>query len=424
MEDRSQSEIRTPPWQPGTRIIASSILLLLTGIVLYQLRSLLVPVLLALLLSYILHPLVGWIARRLRWPRTRAVLLVYVLLLLTIIGSTTGIGLALSQQLGGMVQDLITLSYELPRQLEQLAQSTLTIGPFNLDLSNANLEPLLGSIADSIRPILTQTGVLLASLAGVTASVVSVLLAALVLGYYLLMDFEKLESYLLQVCPPTYRVDLERLLDETSSVWASFLRGQLILGLIVGSGVALSLTVLGVRFSLVLGLISGLMEFVPIFGPFISGGVAVLVAIFQGSNWWGLNSWIFALVVAGLFILIQQIENNVLVPRIIGSSLNLKPLVVLLAVFAGGTLAGIIGILLAAPVFATLRIWLGYVYSKAVGLEAWPESGVTPTIGKREESRIARVFRWKKWPWSRGPREGEGRADLSGSATIEQKESQ
>jgi predicted PurR-regulated permease PerM len=410
MEDQSQSEIRTPPWQPGTRIIASSVMLILTSIVLYQLRSLLVPVLLALLLSYILHPLVGWISRRLHWARSRTVLLVYILLILIIAGSTTGVGFALSQQLGGMVQDLITLSYELPRQLEQLAQSTLTIGPFSFDLSNANLEPLLASIADSIRPILAQTGALLASLASVTASVVSVLLAALVLGYYLLLDFEELERYVLQICPPAYRVDLERLLGETSSVWASFLRGQLILGLIVGSGVALSLTVLGVRFSLVLGLISGLMEFVPIFGPFISGGVAVLVAFFQGSNWWGLSPWIFALIVAGLFILIQQIENNILVPRIIGRSLNLKPLVVLLAVFAGGTLAGILGILLASPVFATLRIWLGYVYSKAVGLEAWPDSGLALTREKKGGSRLGRVIRWGKWPWSGGA-EGERPAE-------------
>lgn len=410
MEDQSQPEIRTPPWQQGTRIIASSVLLFLAGIVLFQLRSLLVPVLLALLLSYILHPLVGWISRRLRWPRSRAVLLVYVVLIVLIVGSTTGVGFALSQQIGGLVQDLITLSQELPRQLEQLADSTLTIGPFSFDLSDANLDPVLGSIADSIRPLLAQTGALLASLAGVTASVVSVLLAALVLGYYLLLDFEELESYVLQICPPTYRVDLERIINETSHVWASFLRGQLILGLIVGSGVAIVLTIMGVRFSLVVGLISGLMEFVPIFGPFISGGVAVLVAFFQGSNWWGLSPWVFALIVAGVFFLIQQIENNILVPRIIGSSLNLKPLVVLLAVFAGGTIAGILGILLAAPVFATLRIWLGYIYSKAVGLEAWPDSGLEPTVEK-EEGVVARLIRWEGWPWRKEPSEDQGQTE-------------
>jgi predicted PurR-regulated permease PerM len=188
--------------------------------------------------------------------------------------------------------------------------------------------------------------------------------------------------------------------------------------LIVGSGVAIILTIMGVRFSLVMGLISGLMEFVPIFGPFISGGVAVLVAFFQGSNWWGLSPWIFALIVAGVFVLIQQIENNILVPRIIGRSLNLKPLVVLLAVFAGGTIAGIIGILLAAPVFATLRIWLGYVYSKAVGyvyskavgLEAWPDSGLEPTREK-EEGRVARLLRWDGWPWKKETAEGPGQAE-------------
>jgi hypothetical protein len=88
----------------------------------------------------------------------------------------------------------------------------------------------------------------------------------------------------------------------------------------------------------------------------------------------------------------------------------LKPLVVLLAVFAGGTLAGIIGILLAAPVFATLRIWLGYVYSKAVGLEAWPESGLEPTAEK-EEGSIVRLLRWQGWPWRKEPAESKGQVE-------------
>jgi predicted PurR-regulated permease PerM len=138
------------------------------------------------------------------------------------------------------------------------------------------------------------------------------------------------------------------------------------------------MTILGLRFSLVIGLIAGLLEFVPIFGPIVAGLMAVLVALFQGGNWWGLAPWAYALIVLVVFVVIQQLENNILVPRIIGGTLNLSPVVVLLGALAGGIVAGALGLLLAAPALATLRLWLGYVYRKVVGLETWPRPALLP----------------------------------------------
>ena len=128
---------------------------------------------------------------------------------------------------------------------------------------------------------------MVASAAGATASAVGLILAVMVFGYYMLVDFGTLDDSLIQMVPGPYRADVRRLLDETGAVWQAFLRGQLILGLVVGSVVAVVMTALGVRFSLVLGLIAGALEFVPIFGPLIAGLIAVLVALFQGANWWG-----------------------------------------------------------------------------------------------------------------------------------------
>ncbi|MGH2626766.1 MAG: AI-2E family transporter, partial [Anaerolineales bacterium] len=99
---------------------------------------------------------------------------------------------------------------------------------------------------------------------------------------------------------------------------------------------------------------------------------AVLVALFQGHNALGLSPLGFALVVAGAAFLIQQLENNILVPRIIGESLNLHPMIVFVGAIVGASMAGVLGVLLAAPVVATARLWLGYLYRKTVGLETWP----------------------------------------------------
>ncbi len=401
----TQPEIQSPPWQPGTRLVSGVLLVLLAGLLFFRLRTLFVPLFLAMLLAYVLHPLVVALSRHRRVSRGLAVFTVYLGLLLITAGTTTGIGIAISQQLIGLVEDLRQLSVQIPNQLEALNQLQFKLGPWVLDFSQANLQPVIQALASVIRPALSQTGALLASVAGVTASVVGWMLAVLVMAYYLLLDYGSLEDALLEMVPPPYRPDFQRLTQETGRVWQSFLRGQLILALVIGVVVAPVLAVLGVRFALVLGLIAGLLEFVPMFGPFIAGAIAVLVALFQGSNWWGLEPWVFALIVLGVFVFIQQVENNVLVPRIIGQSLNMHPLLVLLSALAGSILAGMLGILLAAPTVATLRLWLGYVYRKTVDLQSWPSPALTAAVAKRR--RLAPI----EWIRRRLPRRGARRAD-------------
>src|SRR5690606_9736804 len=117
-----------------------------------------------------------------------------------------------------------------------------------------------------------------------------------------------------------------------------------------------------------LGILSGLLEFLPIIGPVIGAGAAVLVALLQNSNPWGVSPWLFALIVLGAMILIQQVENGVLVPRIGGDALDLHPVVVMVGVIMGTSLAGLLGAILAAPVLATLKLYGIYVWRKLLDL--------------------------------------------------------
>jgi predicted PurR-regulated permease PerM len=354
-------------------------LLILAIALLLRLRELLVPLILALLLAYLLHPVVTRLERWLRLPRWAAVLLTYVILILLIGGIVAGMGLAISQQLVGLVQDIGNLSALLPEMLGSMAERTYVIGPWTIDMARINLDPILQSLITSVRPVLTQTGLVLASVAGATASTIGLLVIAMVIGFYLLLESGSLGEGFIELVPPAFRQDFQSLMDETGRVWQAFLRGQLILGLAVGIMVTVVLSALGLRFSLVLGLIAGLLEFVPMFGPAIAGAAAVVVALLQGAdNWWGLAPIWFAVVVLAAFIIIQQVENNILVPRIIGLTLNLHPLTVLLGVLAGGILAGLLGVLLAAPTLATLRLWLGYIYRKTAGLDSMPPPVTEP----------------------------------------------
>ena len=239
-------EPSSPAWQPGTRLAVGAVLLVLVLIVLNRLRQLLVPTLLALFLAYILHPVVTRLARRLHLSRGLSVLIVYLILLVIMAGATTGMGLVVSQQVSGLVEDLGQISATIPALLQRLVHSRFTVGPWTLDLASANLGPVTDWLTSSVRPLLAQTGVMVASAAGATASAVGLVLAGMVLGYYMLVDFGTLDDSLIQMVPVPYRADMRRLLNETGAVWHAFLRGQLILGLVIGSLVAVVMTALGV----------------------------------------------------------------------------------------------------------------------------------------------------------------------------------
>jgi predicted PurR-regulated permease PerM len=151
-----------------------------------------------------------------------------------------------------------------------------------------------------------------------------------------------------------------------------------------------------VQNALALGLLSGLLEFIPVLGPIIGAGAAVIVAFFQPTNYLGLAGWQYALVVLGLMIIIQQLENNVLVPRIVGEALDLHPLIVMLGVFMGGALAGILGAILAAPVVATIKLLSIYAWRKMFDLPPFPEPEpeeppFSPSLFERGRNMLARL---------------------------------
>jgi predicted PurR-regulated permease PerM len=146
-----------------------------------------------------------------------------------------------------------------------------------------------------------------------------------------------------------------------------------------------------------MGLIAGLMELVPMIGPVISAVIASLLALFQVSNIWGISPLAFAAVIVVIFTAIQQIESVFLVPRVIGESLDLPPLMVFLAVLAGGTIGGLIGVLLAAPTLATLRLLLAYTYYKVADLGELPGPALEPRLPSRRLARLRRrIIDWWK----------------------------
>ena len=358
------------------------LLILLATILLYQLRRFLVPFILALLLAYILHP---FVLRLQRWTGMRrgfAVAIVYVVLVVVLVAATTGLGIAAANRVADFGEFLSSISTDLPDFVKGLLALEFAIGPWVINLGEANLDPFVDGISSAVTPLISQTGNILAGVAGATASFVGTSVLVLVIGFYLLLYLERFGWAVIGWIPGPYKSDASRIMTDIGSIWQSFFRGQLLMGLAVGTMTAVIMSILGVRNSIGLGVLAGVLEFIPIFGPWITAIVSVLVALFQETNPWGLTAVSYALIVLAAGILIQQIENNFLYPRVIGQSLALNPLVVLLAALAAGSLFGIVGLLLAAPVVATARLCLGYLYWKTVGVDP-PLSTMAKTLDRK-----------------------------------------
>jgi GNAT superfamily N-acetyltransferase len=213
------------------------------------------------------------------------------------------------------------------------------------------------------------------SVATVTISTVGWIIIILVLSFYMVKDHRHLFGSLVDLVPVAYREDMYHLAYEVSGTWNAFLRGQLTLSLVVGGLTFVVASFIGLPNALLLALLAALFEFIPTLGPVLAAIPAVLVAFFQSNaSWLGsqMSPFWFALLVVGLYILIQQFENMVLIPRIIGRTLNLHPLIVWLGALAGYAITGILGVLLAAPVLATFRLIFLYIYRKMADVPPEP----------------------------------------------------
>ncbi|TFH33758.1 MAG: AI-2E family transporter [Anaerolineales bacterium] len=398
--------IESPPWQPGTRLMAGVLIIVLLVFLLYLLRSLIVTVLLAFIVAYILYPLAAWFTHRTRIPRGLSAFIILLVFLLILLGMTTWLGFAFSDRVVSLAGYLSDIAKQLPGMIEQLPDLRFGIGSFMVDLSQSNLTALLSDIVGSLSPLLAEAGSVIRSIALAAASTVSTSALILVISYYLIADFDKLSPALIRLAPPAYREDMRCLLGEADRIWRAFFRGQLVLGVVIGVSVAILMIAAGLDFPLVMGVIAGILELVPMVGPFVSAVIAAVLALFQPTNIWGLTPLAFSIVIIAIFIVIQQIENTVLVPRVIGENLNLPPLLVFLAILAGGIIGGLVGVLLAAPILATSRLFLGYIYYKVVDLEERPGPVLEPRLPSRRLARFRqRLVAW--WQQRRTPKRTE-----------------
>jgi predicted PurR-regulated permease PerM len=377
-----------PAWSSTTKRIVAIAGILVGIFIIYISQSVLPFILVAAIVAFLLNPVVMFFNTKVRLPHWLAVMLTYfllivILLLVPLIATPAIINAATAIDID-LVAFLVRTSNSLQNSLQEIRY--VEILRFQLDLSpvvDPALETLAGVVPQALIPSAQQiynsipSAVELAT--GVASTVVGTVLWAilaflftLIYAIYISLDFPQFGHTFWELVPTPYRAEYRQLWHQVRSVWAAFFRGQLILGLTVGVIVAIGDTALGVPGALVLGILAGLLEALPNIGPVLAAVPAVILALLQGSSVLSVSNLVFALIVVAFYFVVQQLENNIIVPRIIGQAVELPPIVVMAGVVVGASFGGILGAFMAVPVMATGRIVAQYAYNKLLDRPPFP----------------------------------------------------
>ena len=260
----------------------------------------------------------------------------------------------------GISVDMTEITKPVNEWLSETAAEGTTSGGIKIDAES--LQTVLGGAFNSIR---TVTGL-------VTAAVVSALITV-VIAVYLNADSGRFYRWLHRSVPPGYERDGAMLADRTGAIWRGYIYGQLINSLITGLMVFGVLSLVGVQGAFLMGVIMMLFNMIPTFGPIIAAFPGILAALVGGSTRWpDMNNFIFALIVAGIYVVVVQAQANIIAPKVMGRAVRLSPVIIIISLIVGFNVAGLIGSLLAVPIVATIKEVVSYLYAKVVDRDPFP----------------------------------------------------
>jgi predicted PurR-regulated permease PerM len=330
------------------KVILALILVFLLS--LYVLRTIYIPIFIAYFFAFLLNPVVRWFEKR-GFGRLGPIFLMLVLLFALLTAFAVM-----------MVPKIFVQLRELYARLPQLMDFfSARLGPVSQHYLGYDVftqwKEVLPSVVPEAAHFPAVSGLLESLLSG-TAKAISVGLTVLlipILTFYILKDYYVLNEKLLLLVPRRYVSDVKEVLRRLSIVLGGLIRGQFLVCAILAGYYTIAFTAVGVDMALLLGILSGFLNLVPFVGPLTSLGLTLFLTVLGGGQ---LTQCISIL---GIFLVANLLDNTVLTPRIVGKQMGISPLTIILTLLAGGELLGFLGILLALPIMAMVKVLGGYL---------------------------------------------------------------
>lgn len=320
----------------------------------------------AAFVAYLINPAVVYLTTRTRMERMAAVNLVFFSAVILLIGLPATLLPIFYDEAQTIIQDLLALS----DQFRQSLANPIRIGGlvFHLEewgeslfqVQNAVLSPLPEEAIHLLET--TSVGVLW-------------FLVILVSVHLFLSQWPAMRNWLINLAPPPYRPEMRELYERVKRVWMAYLRGQIVLMIIVGVVFTIAWLILGIPGAFVLGLVAGLFTLVPDVGPFLAMVLAAGVALLEGSTWIPLSNFWVAGIVIIVYLVLINLKNFFLRPYIMGRSVHMNEALIFVAIIIATILQGILGALLVVPLLATVVVIGGYIQRRVLGLPPFEDDG-------------------------------------------------
>jgi predicted PurR-regulated permease PerM len=312
------------------------------------------PLLIAVAVVYLLNPLVSALERR-GVPRAAGAGIVYVLFLCIVALVISLLVPVVTRQVGQVIDHFPDYLTDAQATISRLAARFGQEPDFRLDAEQVREWLSAGENRQAVTRYLT-------GLRSVTNSVISGLIIIVlgpVMAFYLLVDLPRLRRGAMALIPPDRREEIKGLMDRIGQAVGGFFRGQLLVALFVGVASSIGLWAIGLPYWLLVGMVAGIFNLVPLVGPFIAGGLAVIIALVSGEP-------LKAVWAALVLLAVQQIDNHLISPNVMGRTVQLHPVVVMLALLVGASFAGLFGMLVVVPLVAMAKIIFLFIWSKYV----------------------------------------------------------
>ncbi|HVX31408.1 MAG TPA: AI-2E family transporter [Nitrolancea sp.] len=343
-------ETRMLPVIVGLAIVAISLFIM-------RISNILPPFIWAAITAYILFPLVVRVERTFHLPRVVAITVIFVgfvglLVLAGFLVAPTAVDQARS--LASSLPDLVTNARK-----ELVREPQMRIAGFTLDTRqlDARIDVLAQQVAERFGreavPLVLQTFELIIKI-----------LVYLLATFYFLLQGDAFLRRLQRMAPPRQRKTVDRVVAQVNQTFGAYIRAQVILFVIMTVSTLIVLSVLQVQYALVVALATGVLELVPIIGPWAAGAIAVLVAVSQGSGPFGWSPTQLAVVVAICYLVLRMIEDQIVIPQLVGRIVRIHPVLVIFGVLTGAALGGALGLVIAVPILAALKIIVLAIYEE------------------------------------------------------------
>lgn len=317
----------------------------LFGIVFFFVKTIFLPFFIAVIISYLLHPIVSVIHNR-GVPRSLAVLFIYIIFFGSIIIISVRTFPLLLSQIKDFADQLPEITHKFEGWMDGIRHDHSNPLPDTFqDGIDATLEDIETTLSEGFTHVLEWVSNALGFL--------FTLLLVPFVAFYILKDYKLLEKTIMTFVPKKNRKEMIRLTRDIDEALGNYIRGQLIVCVVIGGLAYIGFLIIGLPYALLLAFIISITNIIPYLGPFIGAAPAIIV---------GLSiSWKMAISVLVVNLIIQMIEGNVVSPMVVGRKLHIHPLFIILALLVGGELAGIVGLILAVPIFAIIKVIVQHI---------------------------------------------------------------